>query len=549
MGLEPSPETRALQQMILTQDPALAAFQPEPPGAAAASRRPVALLLVEILLDDGLELEAAGSALEDTRRALREVVNRHGGVLTPQSGVELIAAFGTESAGEDDVLRAARSAVELHEMLAGRHIEGRLAVGTGRLLVEDGQPILVGTVLGRTRSALHEADRDRIAVTPAAARLGGEALELDAAGRLLGVHPRRPRATATSPLVGRLAELAALQAAFDLVVKTGRPHHAVVVGEAGIGKSRLVAAFIQDISATVFETACVAYGEGTSFLPLRDLAEQAAALDDTAPAVGELTNADEALAAARSLLEHFAASGPLVAVLDDLHWAVPTFLDLIEYVVRAVDGPLLVISATRPELLERRPAWGLGATALESLPKEDARRLVEALPERAALSETVATAVLEVGEGVPLFLEQLIAHAAESELADDHIPMTLDALLASRIDLLQPGERAVLLRAAIVGRAFSKESIDALTSERGSRELDGQLASLTRRRLFASACGRARVRAPARSPGVVSRHRSRGAGGDARTLRALARSARRQRRTCRHAPGARGTRLGRQNRP
>ena len=123
------------------------------------------------------------------------------------------------------------------------------------------------------------------------------------------------------------------------MVETEKPGHVVVVGEAGIGKSRLVAAFADDVHAVVLDAACTPYGQGITFLPLRELAERAAALDEDAPALGELESADAALAAARTLLGHFAAQGPVVVVLDDLHWAVPTFLDLVEYVVRAVDGP------------------------------------------------------------------------------------------------------------------------------------------------------------------------------------------------------------------
>jgi DNA-binding SARP family transcriptional activator/tetratricopeptide (TPR) repeat protein len=482
-GLEPPPETRALQTMILTQDPAIAHAQPVS-RAVGAVRRPVSLLLVEPLLDDELELEAAGEILEEVRQTVTEVVARHGGALSPESGVELVAAFGADGAHEDDVVRAARSAVELREILRGRDVDAKLAVGTGRLLVDDSRPVLVGAVVGGTRRALHEADANQIRLTGAAARLGGVAFALDADGRLLGVGPGRPRSiVGATRLVGRSAELGGLRAAFDRVVETRRPHHAVVVGEAGIGKSRLVAAFVEDVPAVVLEAACIPYGEGISFLPLRELAERAKALDDGAPDLGELSSADAALSAARVLLEHFTASSPVVVVLDDVHWAVPTFLDLVEYVVRAVDGPLLVVSVTRPELLERRPAWGEGATVLEPLAGDDARSLVDALPERGALDEKVATAILEAAEGVPLFLEQVAAHAAEADLADDRIPPTLDALLASRIDALEPGERAVLSRAAVVGRAFSREHIRALTSDPEMRELDGRLASLGRRRL------------------------------------------------------------------
>jgi DNA-binding SARP family transcriptional activator/tetratricopeptide (TPR) repeat protein len=486
-GIEPSPETRALHLMILKQDPAIA-VTPEPPRSGGVVRRPVALLVVELLLDEELELEAAGSALEDARRALAEVAARHGGFISSESGVELVASFGAEAAYEDDVLRAARAAVELNEMLSGREVDARLAVGTGRLLVEDARPVLVGGVVTRTRRVLHDAGAGEILVTPTAARVGGDALDLDADGRLLGVRPGRPRPTAT-PLVGRADELASLRSAFDHAVETGRPHHAIVVGEAGIGKSRLVAEFVQDVSAAVLETACVPYGEGISFLPLRELAERAGDLDPGAPELGELTDADAALAAARKLFEHFTASEPLVVVVDDAHWAVPTFLDLVEYVLRAVAGPLLVVSTTRPELLDQRSSWAEHVTRLEPLGGADARSLVDALPERLALDETVATSILETAEGVPFFLEQLAAHAAESDLAGDRIPATVDALLASRIDALHPGERDVLLRAAVAGRSFSRESVGALTPDEELQELDGRIASLGRRRLLRSKVG------------------------------------------------------------
>ena len=104
-GLEPSPETRALHRMILSQDPALAPAQPVA-AAIGTVRRPVSLLLVEPLVDDDLELEAAGAVVQDVRRTVADVVSRHGGALSPESGVELVAAFGADGAHEDDVVRA-----------------------------------------------------------------------------------------------------------------------------------------------------------------------------------------------------------------------------------------------------------------------------------------------------------------------------------------------------------------------------------------------------------------------------------------------------------
>jgi DNA-binding SARP family transcriptional activator/tetratricopeptide (TPR) repeat protein len=482
-GLEPSEETRALHRMILTQDPALAPAQPVA-EVVGTVRRPVSLLLVEALPDDDLELEAQGAIVEGVRRTVADVVSRHGGALSPESGVELVAAFGANGAHEDDVVRAGRAGVEIREILRGRDVEARLAIGTGRLLVEGSRPVLVGAVVGRTRRALRDAEADEIQLTAVAARLGGDAFELDTEGRLLGVGPGRPTwVAAPAPFVGRSAELARLQAAFEGVVETGRPAHVVVVGEAGIGKSRLVGTFVEDVPAILLQAACIPYGKGISFLPLRELAGRAATLDASAPGLGELSSADAAFAAARTLVEHFTAECPVVVVLDDLHWAVPTFLDLVEYVVRAADGPLLVVSVTRPELLERRPSWGENATVLAPLAADDARGLLDALPERDALDQKLATAILDAAEGVPLFLEQLAAHAAETDLAEERVPMSLDALLASRIDALEPGERDVLSRAAVVGRAFSREALGALTSESEGRELPGRLDSLERRRL------------------------------------------------------------------
>ena len=146
--------------MILSQDPALAPIRPVV-AAIGTVRRPVSLLLVEPLLDDDLELEAAGAVVQDVRRTVADVVSRHGGALSPESGVELVAAFGADGAHEDDVVRAARAGVEIRELLRGRDVQARLAIGTGRLLVEGSTPVLVGAVVGRTRRALRDAARTR----------------------------------------------------------------------------------------------------------------------------------------------------------------------------------------------------------------------------------------------------------------------------------------------------------------------------------------------------------------------------------------------------
>ena len=532
--------------MILTQNPAIAPSQPVS-RAVGAVRRPVSLLLVEPLLDDDLELELAGAAFEDVRTAAGDVAARHGGLVSPESGVELVVAFGVDGAHEDDVVRAARAAVELREILRGRGVPARYAVGTGRVLVWDANPVLVGAVLGRTRRALHDAEADDVQLTAVAARVGGDAFDLDVDGRLLAVRSTRPLPASTpAPLVDRSDELAALHAAFDAVVATARPRHVVVVGEAGIGKSRLVEAFADDVPAVVLRAACVSYGEGISFLPLLDLGRRGRRRSTTAlPPLGELTSADAAFAAAGALLEHFTRSGPVVVVLDDMHWAVPTFLDLVEYVVRTVDGPLLVVSMTRPELLEQRPSWREGAIGLRpavvrgrTAPRRrvararsgrrDARGLDPRAPPRAFRSSSSSS-----------------RRTPRSPVCRRTTACRRRSTRCSRAGSTRSSPASETCSRALPSQVAGSPSSSSARSPRTPelRELDGRLASLARHRLVRPTARRARVRAPSRPPGGVSRDRAPRARGHARAARAMAGRRGRGRRGRRRAPRACGGRL------
>ena len=197
-------------------------------------RRPVSLLLVEPLVDDDLELEAAGAILQDVRGpsptscpGTAACSRRSRGSSSSRPSAPTARTRTTSSAPAARGSRSARSCAAARSRQACDR--------DGRLLIEDSRPVLVGAVVGRTRRALHDADADEIQLTAIAARLGGDAFELDADGRLLGVRPGRPRPRVDlAPLVGRAEELARLRAAFDRVVETGRPVHTVVVGEAGM---------------------------------------------------------------------------------------------------------------------------------------------------------------------------------------------------------------------------------------------------------------------------------------------------------------------------
>lgn len=187
--------------------------------------------------------------------------------------------------------------------------------------------------------------------------------------------------------------------------------------------------------------------------------------------------------AARKLLETLARERPLLVVLEDVHWAESTFLDLLEYVVGWSTGePIALVCLARPELLDARPAWAMDTLALRPLGDDETAELLDALPEALALDAEARVAVVGVAEGNPLFLEQLAAHALDNPLETAPIPASLESLLASRLDSLSPGERAVLERAAVVGREFTRAAVNGL----GPGEAPGAataLLALVRRRL------------------------------------------------------------------
>jgi DNA-binding SARP family transcriptional activator/tetratricopeptide (TPR) repeat protein len=515
LGLEPSEELRALERMILVHDPSLGAAAAERPAAEAAptavpvreARRPVCVLLAELVLDPELDPEASRREASRGLAEAQAIVERHGGTVEQLLGEEIVAIFGVPAAHEDDALRAVRAAVDLRGAVAP--VDVRAAVVTGELVV--GGKSLSGGVITVARRVKEVSTAGDILLGPKLRQLVGAAVETDGP-RLLGVveGARALPLRLDTPFVGRQAELEQLQLTAREALSARSCRHLVVVGEPGVGKSRLATELAAGLGreARVLTGRCVPYGEGATYQPLRDVLadtfgdkdlfgsiRKALKGDENAERIAEFlvwavsatsspATSGDTQWAVRRLLQALAAKKPLLVVLEDVHWAEPTFLDLVEYVVGwSEDTPLVLLSVTRPELLDARPAWGSGAIALRPLTREEAVALVHELPEAEGVGEEALTQVLDAAEGNPLFLEQLAAVAAEQGLRPGRIPSSLDALLASRLDRLPHYERVVLERAAVVGREFTRAAVEALCEGDETGVVSRSLMAFTRRRL------------------------------------------------------------------
>src|SRR5919201_4047913 len=488
-------------------------------------------------LGERLDPESQRHVMSRYFETVSKALIRHGGSVEKFIGDAVMAVFGIPQLHEDDAHRAVRAAAEARDELAqlneelererGVRIQVRMGVNTGEVVAGDptaGQTLVTGDAVNVAARLEQAAPPGEILIGAETYRLVRDAIRakpveaLELKGKTDAVEAFRlleaPTDTPTflrrldAPFVGRRRELELLQQEFERAVSERSCRLVTLIGAAGIGKSRLVLELTTSLRkhAKTLSGHCLPYGDGITYWPLveivKDLggdarstttalfipSEEAMLIAERiSGAVGqtEATGPNEEIFwAVRKLLETLAKTRPLIVVLDDVHWAEPTFLDLVEYVLGfATSAPILLLCVARPELLDARPSWSAprpnaSTIVLEPLSSVESEQLVGAevpAEERAR--------ILEAAEGNPLFVEQMLALRAENGDGAS-IPPTIQALLAARIDRLEPEERDVIARASVEGRVFHRGAVAELATEELRPRTSAHLLTLVRKELI-----------------------------------------------------------------
>ena len=448
-------------------------------------------------LGESTDPEALRALLARYFERMKGIVEAHGGTVEKFIGDAVMAVFGVPQLHEDDALRACRAAVEMRDALPELGVHARIGLNTGEVVTGTQERLATGdavNVAARLEQAAQPGEillgEETLALVSDAAEIEAvEPLELKgkaervAAYRLAAVREEVERRHA-STFVGREPELRTLLESWQRARDEERCALVTILGDPGVGKSRLAAEFLAQMDAKIVRGRCLSYGKGITYWPVVEVLRQldafpsdpvvAAPLRSLLGETQEPTSADEIAWAFRKLLEEQARERPLVCLFDDIQWGEETFLDLVEQVKLLSTGArLLLLCLARPELAQRRPQW-LFDLRLEPLPVTDIDALIPA-----SFPDELRERIERAAGGNPLFVTEMVAMAQEAE-GDVAVPPNLKALLGARLDQLDQPERSVLERGAVEGELFHRTAVQALS---GNGQVAPRLAALVRKEL------------------------------------------------------------------
>jgi class 3 adenylate cyclase/tetratricopeptide (TPR) repeat protein len=501
-------------------------------------------------LGEALDSESLREVLNVYFNEMKAVLESHGGTVEKYIGDAIMAVFGLPRLHEDDALRAVRAAWEMKQALNtvndkieahwGVRLENRTGVNTGEVVAGDvsaGQRLVTGDAVNTAARLEQAAPTAEILIGEPTYRLVKDFIETEPVEplELKGKAERVPAYLLTdvpgvekgeaiarrldAPMVGRTDELAVLEHALDRAIERDRAELTTVMGPAGVGKSRLLHEFLTRSGdrARALRGRCLSYGDGITFWPLGEIIRTAAGivdddsldgarakleallgpdLSDVAVRIGSAIGLvemsyplEETFWAARRLFEELAADRPLIVLVDDIHWAEQTFLDLIRSVVESTEAPLAFVCSSRRELLEEHPEWaeerdGQRNLVLEPLSERESSLVVEHLLGSAEIDEEARAKIIAAAEGNPLFVEQVLSMLVDDGslsrgpdgrwvLASDvdrlTIPPSISALITARLDRLGTTERTVIEHGAVFGQVFFRGAIEDMVPD-GMRE-------------------------------------------------------------------------------
>jgi tetratricopeptide (TPR) repeat protein len=483
------------------------------------------------------------------------ILGKYGGHVLPSFMPEICAVFGVPAVHEDDALRGVRAVAELHERVTEFSADAELhwgataalssAIVTGEALVveSDAPELRDGGAVAEARRLQRVAGRGEVLLDRTSHQLvaGAVTAELlvpvtvpgQAAGRecwrLVAVTADELPRPHEVPLVDRAAELRQLEAAYEQATAARRARLVTVLGASGVGKSRLVKEFVDRLGgATVVSGRCRDSEQGLTYWPLVEVIQQvagpgpsdvdvlaerlvrritadpaagrhSATLSALVESAGAPATREDLLGAFAGMLAALAGTRPVVLVLDDVQRAAAALLDLIELLLDRLDGsPVLIVTVSRPELVEQRPGWGRRAGAptvsLGVFDESESRLLVDRIL-AADGADALRERIVAVAEGNPLFIEELVHKLVDDGLLakedggwvetartrDVPLPASISALLGARLDQMDVEQRHVLSRASVIGREFGVADLSALLPDVAAEALEDRVLALVRR--------------------------------------------------------------------